>query len=1098
MAHSENVKIKVNQNNPPVNLHLYESLVEKIQNYQNIIKRTILAVNRYKMLDIFGSNELNVCMKSLESIFKTLSNMLIPLQKKQKIDIEQILQRLQELTTELSSLFKTFGTESIEDLIVICLGNTFIESNFTSNKTLNKFHIMKHYVHPIGYKIMAWSPENNKKSPTSPRKRILKKNRIVEDFMIVDSAYNLDCFDLARTSKAFQTKVYGLKFAIQCPETRKTLIVAGVVDDIMIECLNYSFIEKRIINLSDDKPPDPDFSLDSFERFLESLTLKELLIYDNSELYNKYTGYMNQIYLIKQKPISQVTKEFIANELYGQRTTLIQLLLKSNEHEYQYLAYLLYDLLSNDLNGNIDTQEQTLLFDSLPWNVKKFFRDAMKQTISYTNNLANFDNTKIPLEQQICLMKADDIIKEKAMLKLKEVKAKSEDSGSKARQFLEGLLRIPFGIYREEPILQYMNLCNNNFTDLIHELNKTPFPVDIIPHKKLYTTMEIKKYTPLLKQKYASSVNESLASVIIKTLTLSKRNILISNICYLNNLIKSHNLTFPKICHSGKKTGFMKENISLFINEQKDNYSLLYEIAIQYNILKKEQNIVTLLNESLQDIEHKTTEINSYINDVSTILDNAVHGHTKAKRQIERIIGQWMNGDKSGYCFGFEGPPGVGKTSLAKKGIANCLKDHEGVTRPFSFIAVGGSSNGSTLDGHNYTYVGSTWGRIVDILMEKKCMNPIIFIDELDKVSRTEHGKEIIGILTHLIDTTQNDTFQDKYFNGIDLDLSKALFIFSYNDTDAIDRILLDRIHRIKFEHLSLEDKLTITRNYLFPEIYEKMGLLDMIEISDSVVEYIIEEYTYEPGVRKLKELLFEIVGEINLSILKENKDYEIPVIITNDDIKYKYLKDKHEIRRKVIHSKDSIGLINGLWANSLGKGGVLPIEAHLFPCQNFLELKLTGMQGDVMKESMTVAKTLAWELLSEKTMQKIQNSMDKTKMQGLHIHVPEGSTPKDGPSAGTAITVVLYSLLTKQAIKHDIAITGEICLQGKVTAIGGLDLKILGGIRAGVKTFIYPKENNKDFKDFMDIYEKKDIVQNINFIPVETIDEVLKLVLVS
>ena len=133
----------------------------------------------------------------------------------------------------------------------------------------------------LGIKIMAWSPENNKKSPTSPRKRILKKNRIVEDFMIVDSAYNLDCFDLARTSKAFQTKVYGLKFAIQCPETRKTLIVAAVVDDIMIECLNYSFIEKRIINLSDDKPPDPDFSLDSFERFLESLTLKELLIYDN-------------------------------------------------------------------------------------------------------------------------------------------------------------------------------------------------------------------------------------------------------------------------------------------------------------------------------------------------------------------------------------------------------------------------------------------------------------------------------------------------------------------------------------------------------------------------------------------------------------------------------------------------------------------------------------------------------------------------------------------------------------------------------------------------------------------------------------------------
>ena len=157
---------------------------------------------------------------------------------------------------------------------------------------------------------------------------------------------------------------------------------------------------------------------------------------------------------------------------------------------------------------------------------------------------------------------------------------------------------------------------------------------------------------------------------------------------------------------------------------------------------------------------------------------------------------------KNRLLFGFEGPPGVGKT-LAKKGIASCLKDNEGSSRPFAFIAVGGSSNASTLDGHNYTYVGSTWGRIVDILMETKCMNPIIFIDELDKVSRTEHGKEIIGILTHLIDPTQNDSFQDKYFTGIDLDLSKALFVFSYNDVDSIDRILLDRIHRVKFDHLT-------------------------------------------------------------------------------------------------------------------------------------------------------------------------------------------------------------------------------------------------------------------------------------------------------
>ena len=167
-----------------------------------------------------------------------------------------------------------------------------------------------------------------------------------------------------------------------------------------------------------------------------------------------------------------------------------------------------------------------------------------------------------------------------------------------------------------------------------------------------------------------------------------------------------------------------------------------------------------------------------------------------------KIVGQWINGEQKGYCFGFEGSPGVGKTSLAKRGLASCLEDENGVTRPFSFIALGGSSNGSTLEGHNYTYVNSTWGKVVDVLMESKCMNPIIYIDELDKVSKTEQGREIIGILTHLIDTTQNDEFQDRYFSGIPFDLSKALFIFSYNDPDQIDRILLDRIHRIQISQL--------------------------------------------------------------------------------------------------------------------------------------------------------------------------------------------------------------------------------------------------------------------------------------------------------
>ena len=504
------------------------------------------------------------------------------------------------------------------------------------------------------------------------------------------------------------------------------------------------------------------------------------------------------------------------------------------------------------------------------------------------------------------------------------------------------------------------------------------------------------------------------------------------------------------------------------------------------------------VNMQLKQIGQHIEEVNGFMQNVTAILDTSVYGHTNAKRQIERIIGQWINGDITGYCFGFEGPPGVGKTSLAKKGIAQCLLDEAGVARPFAFIAMGGSANSSTLDGHNYTYVGSTWGRIVDILMDTKIMNPIIFIDELDKVSKTENGKEIIGILTHLIDQTQNDAFQDKYFNGINLNLSRALFIFSYNDVDLIDRILLDRIHRIKFDTISVEDKRIIMRNFILPEIYKKMGLNDMIDISDTVIEYIINDYTAEPGVRKLKELMFEIIGEINLDILKNTSLFEtIPIVITIEDIKTKYLKEHTEVRPCKIHAEPRVGVINGMWANSMGKGGILPIEASYYPSTTFLDLKLTGMQGDVMKESMTVAKSLAWSLfLREGDAQALQENLEKQKNQGLHIHVPEGATPKDGPSAGTAITMVMYSLFSGRKIKNDVAITGEICLQGRVSAIGGLDLKILGGIRAGVKTFIYPKANEKDFDKFMKKY-KKSGAEDIVFVAVERIEEVIPLIFI-
>ena len=238
---------------------------------------------------------------------------------------------------------------------------------------------------------------------------------------------------------------------------------------------------------------------------------------------------------------------------------------------------------------------------------------------------------------------------------------------------------------------------------------------------------------------------------------------------------------------------------------------------------------------------------------------------------------------------------------------------------------------------------------------------------------------------------------------------------------------------------------------------------------------------------------MFEIVGEINLSILNDfNIEFDIPINITKDDVKTKYLKDKQEIKHQTIHTENKIGIINGLWANAMGKGGIIPIQSKWKPADNFYNLHLTGMQGDVMKESMSVSSTLAWNLTPITVRNKLQKSNNNC---GIHIHCPEGSTPKDGPSAGTAITTTIYSLLNNKKIKHNVAITGEITLDGNITEIGGLDLKISGGIKAGVTQFIFPKENTKDYKTFIEKYKDTELTKGITFYSVTTIEEVFDLV---
>ena len=267
----------------------------------------------------------------------------------------------------------------------------------------------------------------------------------------------------------------------------------------------------------------------------------------------------------------------------------------------------------------------------------------------------------------------------------------------------------------------------------------------------------------------------------------------------------------------------------------------------------------TSLPISIEDGIEKT---GAFMANAKKTLDDAVYGLDDAKLQIMQLVGQWItNPDAVGTAIAIKGPPGTGKTTLIKEGISKILN------RNFEFIALGGATDSSFLEGHSYTYEGSQWGKIVDILIKSRCMNPVIYFDELDKISETPKGEEIAGILTHLTDTSQNTQFHDKYFSEVDFDLSKCLFIFSYNDESRINPILKDRMYRIHTDGYDSKQKIVIANNYLLPTIRKQVKFnIDDIVISDDVLSHIITSFTDgEKGVRNLKRCLEIIHTKLNL-----------------------------------------------------------------------------------------------------------------------------------------------------------------------------------------------------------------------------------------
>jgi ATP-dependent Lon protease len=692
-------------------------------------------------------------------------------------------------------------------------------------------------------------------------------------------------------------------------------------------------------------------------------------------------------------------------------------------------------------------QETTIILHTLPFIQQQ---RAFSLKIDDPEEQQTLTSETTQMEQRIAKMNVSNVIKEKALVKLRECNTRRQDDNAvKAKQYLEGLLSIPFGIIKKEPALMAINEMNKLFQNML-------ITYGITKYKTLDNIGELE--TNCLHYQTTNLANQ--ADNIYNCLVISTKPQLIKHLSKISTIC---NYPIPYSCSMQKKqlNDCLKhaiDDLSSFENVDKFHI-LLNAYDEQY---AKNKNILLQINK----IKSQKKQISGMMSDMEHTLNKCVYGHQSAKTQMLRIIGQWMNGDcHSGYCIGFEGDAGVGKTTLAK-GLAECLKDENGVSRPMEIIAIGGNAIASSLVGHGYTYMSSTWGGIVNILMEKKCMNPIILIDEIDKISKTEQGREVSGILTHILDPTQNNKFQDRYFAGIDIDLSKCLFVVTYNDPANIDKILLDRIHRIRFEKLTYQDKLEISKRHLIPDLLKKYGLNNSsIEFPDETISFIMEEYTVEAGVRKLKEQLNEIIGEINLRQLRSNEfKLNEPNVVTVDSVKSDFFKEKQNVLRLQINpTLSKIGCINGLYAtegNSIG--GVLPICANYCPAEYFLELKLTGLQMNTMKESMQVALTLAWNMTPLAIREKIKLSYGT---QGIHIHAGDLCVSKDGPSAGVAITCAIYSLFNEMPAKQSVAITGEIGMDGKVSAIGGLFQKTYGAMKSGITTILYPEENKRDYE---------------------------------
>ena len=504
------------------------------------------------------------------------------------------------------------------------------------------------------------------------------------------------------------------------------------------------------------------------------------------------------------------------------------------------------------------------------------------------------------------------------------------------------------------------------------------------------------------------------------------------------------------------------EHVKTKALEEIDKMELLPQVGGEYGVVR------TYLDWLLKVPWWQKSVDNEDINVAKKILDEDHYGLQKVKERIlEYLAVKQMTSSLKSPILCLVGPPGVGKTSLARS-VARALDRH------FVKISLGGVRDEAEIRGHRRTYLGALPGRIIQGMKKAETLNPVFLIDEIDKMASDYKGDPSSAML-EVLDPEQNNAFSDHYLEE-PYDLSDVLFIATANYIENIPAALKDRLEIIEISSYTEYEKLNIAKEHLIRKQLEANGLKDsQFKLADDVILYLIRHYTREAGVRQLERVIGSLCRKAVLQILSQGKKR---VSVTKKTVNEWLGPEIFEYGTK--EKKDQIGVVTGLAYTSFG-GDVLQVEVNYFTGSG--KFIVTGQLGDVMKESTRIA--LDYIKANAKKYHIDPKFFDE---HDIHVHVPEGAVPKDGPSAGVTLTTAIVSAITKEAVHADIAMTGEVTLRGNVLPIGGLKEKSLAAHRSGIKTILFPKGNIKDLKDVPDT-----VKNDIEFIPVENVEQVLK-----